>query len=277
LGALVLTVMALIPQKVDKRPETLVLVPNGDPETESYGLGDGVDLTRPDMKSFDFTFASPTQVVGVLHYQARDCGKDEVSIELNGASLGSVPPDGVEVAQRQLELVLPAAQIKLSEVNELVFDNVNNPPGADTWRIWNVWLELFPIPRMTPEEAGLRAREEMARADGNYDLRSVGAMNLFRAWKQYRNAWLLLEATPNRPPELVEISRTRMREIRPELDRKCSGMLVEYQNVMNQRYPDMRRARKLLDNIPAHFEKEHPCYGMSRALVRSLEDLSDSP
>ena len=107
-----------------------------------------------------------------------------------------------------------------------------------------------------------------------YDLRTVGAMNLFRSWKQYRDAWLLLEATPNRPPELLEIARARMREIRPELDRKCSGMLVDYQKEMNQKYPNISNARQILQNIPSHFEKEHPCYGMSRGMLRSLEDLN---
>jgi hypothetical protein len=32
----------------------------------------------------------------------------------------------------------------------------------------------------------------------------------------------------------------------------------------------------VLQNIPAHFEKEHPCYGMSRFLLRGLDDLSGS-
>jgi hypothetical protein len=51
-------------------------------------------------------------------------------------------------------------------------------------------------------------------------------------------------------------------------------MLVDYQKEINQKYPNMANARQVLQNIPAHFEKEHPCYGMSRGLLRSLEDLS---
>lgn len=269
-----LLVMAVIPKRVEKKVEQMTLSPNGDPIPESYGAGDDVDFERPDMKSFTFSFQSPTKIVGVLHYQARDCTKEEVSIELNGAPLGHVPPDTVEVAQRQLEIVLPSARLVLDKDNEIVFDNVNNPPAEDTWRIWNVWVEVFPIPDMSAEEAGRRAKEDLERAAKMYELRAVGAMNLFRSWKQYRDAWLLLEATPNRPPELLEIARSRMREIRPELDRKCSGMLVDYQKEINQKYPNMANARQVLQNIPAHFEKEHPCYGMSRGLLRSLEDLS---
>ena len=274
IASLVFLVMAVIPKRVEKKIEMMTLTPNGEPNPDSYGAGDDVDFERPDMKTFNFTFASPTAIVGVLHYQARDCGKEEVTIELNGAPLGAVPPDTVEVATRQLEVVLPSTQLKLNDPNEIVFDNVNNPPGKDTWAIWNVWVEVIPIPRMSAEEAGRRAKEDLERAARMYDLRTVGAMNLFRSWKQYRDAWLLLEATPDRPPELLEIARSRMREIRPELDRKCSGMLVDYQQEMNKKYPNIAVARQVLQNIPSHFEKEHPCYGMSRGLLRNLEDLN---
>ena len=276
IASLVFLVMAVIPKRVERKIEQMTLNPNGEPIPESYGAGDDVDFERPDQKSFSFTFSSPTAIVGVLHYQARDCGKEEVSIELNGAALGHIPPDTVEVAQRQLEIVLPSTQLRLGDAtpNEVVFDNVNNPPANDSWRIWNVWVEVIPIPQMTAEEAGRLAKEDLERAAKMYDLRAVGAMNLFRSWKQYRDAWLMLEATPDRPPELLEIARSRMREIRPELDRKCAGMLVDYQKEINQKYPNMKNARTILQNIPNSFEKEHPCFGMSRGLLRSLEDLS---
>lgn len=277
LASLVFLVMALIPKKIEKRVEVDELAPNGDPVAESYGLAEDIDFERPDMKSFNFSFASPTSIVGVLHYQARDCSKEEVTIELNGQQLGTIPPDTVEVAQRQLELVLPANQLKINDPNEIVFDNVNNPPGEDTWRVWNVWVEVIPVPQMSAEEAGRRAKEYIEKGARLYDLKDVGAMNLFRSWKQYRDAWLMLEATPDRPPELLEIARTRMREIRPELDRKCSGMLVEYQKEVNASNPDVKKARLVLQNIPMHFEKEHPCFGMSRGMLRSLDELSGAP
>ncbi len=273
IGMLGLVVMAVIPKRVVRKIEPLVLTPNGDPLAESFGAGDNVDFPRPDMKSFTFSFPSPTTIVGVLHYQARDCSKDEVTIELNGSSVGTIPPDTVDVAQRQLEVVLPASQLKISEQNELVFDNVNNPPTEDSWRVWNIWVEVIPIPMMTAEDASRRAKEDIERASRLYEMRDVGAMNLFRSWKQYRDAWLLLEVTPDRPVDLLQIARTRMREIRPDLDRKCSAMLVDYQKEMSQKYPNTNAARKVLQNIPAHFEKEHPCFGMSRFLLRGLDEL----
>ncbi len=272
IGMLGLIIVSVIPKRVAKRVEPVELAANDEPVAESFGEGD-VDFLRPDMKSFTFAYPSPTTIVGVVHYQAKDCSKVEVSIELNGTSVGSIPPDTVDVDKRQLEVVLPATVLKPNEPNELVFDNVNNPPGDDTWAVWNLWVEVIPIPQMTAEDASRRAKEDLERASRMYDQRAIGAMNLFRSWKQYRDAWLLLEATPDRPAELLSIARTRMREIRPELDRKCSAMLVDYQKEMNQKFPNYTMARQVLQNIGAHFEKEHPCLAMSRGLLRELDSL----
>lgn len=268
----------LWPKQVVRKVEPLELVPNTDPIRESFGSGPDVDFRRPDMKSFSFTYNSPTRVVGVLHYQASGITKGEVNIELNGTDLGSIPPDVIDTNGRELDAVLPAASVKVGQANELVFDNVNNPPNDDAWRIWNVWVEVIPTPEMNAEEASRRAKDAIDRAGKYYDLRDVGAENLFRAWKTYRDAWLLLEATPDRPESLHQISRTRMREIRPELDRKCSGMLVEYKKVMNQSVPDVMQARKVLEDIPTHFPtREHPCNSLSRSLLSALEDLQEAP
>ncbi len=274
-GVIALTVFnALRPRRVVHRAEPTALVPNSEPVAESFGAG-AVDFSRPDMKSFTFTFPSPTAIVGVLHYQAKEIGKDEVTIELNGAPIGPVPPDTLDTDLRQLEQVLPSAQLHVNEPNELVFDSVANPPAHDPWQISNLWLEIIPVPRMSGEEAGRRAKDDLERAAKLFDLRGVGAMNLFRAWKQYRDAWLLLEATPESPPELTQVARTRMREIRPELDRKCAAMMVSYQREMNQRHPNIAGARRVLQDIPSYFEKEHPCYNTSKGLLASLEDLSE--
>jgi pSer/pThr/pTyr-binding forkhead associated (FHA) protein len=274
LGVLAGLVSAVMPKRTARRVEVSTLTPNGDVLPDSFGEGPGVDFERTDMKSFNFTFAAPTAIVGILHYQARDIGKEEVTIELNGQQLGTIPPDTTETETRQLELVLPATQLKLNEPNEVVFDNVGNPPASDPWRIWNVQVDVIPVPRLSPEEAGRRAKDDLERAAKFYELRTIGSMNTFRSWKQYRDAWLILEATPDAPKELIQLARTRMREIRPELDKRCAAMLVTYQRAMNQRYPDIRAARLVLQDVPSYFEKEHPCLGMSRALQANLEELN---
>lgn len=277
LGFMGLLVYAVMPKRVQKHAEPVELRPGGDPLPDVFGYGDGVDFERPDMKSFTFTYESPTAIVGVLHYQAKEISKDEVSIELNGAQLGTVAPDMLD-SERDLEQVLPSSALKVGEENEVVFDNVSNPPGEETWRIWNVWVEVIPIPKMSADEAALRAKEDIDRAAKYYELREVGASNLFNAWEKYRDAWLLLEATPDHPQQLTDTARARMKELRPELDRKCAQMLVEYKKAMNAKIPDIAKARSVLEDIPTYFpNNKHQCFNVGRALIRDLEDLAEQP
>jgi hypothetical protein len=278
LGFMALVVSAVLPKRAVQREEPVELVPNADPIQDSFGEGDGVDFPRPDMKTFTFSAASPTRIVGVLHYQAKDISKDEVMIELNGVQLGTVAPDSLDAEQRELDVVLPASAVKPGEPNTLVFDNVQNPPGDEPWRIWNIWVEIIPVPEMSTDEATRQAKEQVDKASKFYEQRNVGAENLFRAWKTYREAWLLLESTPDRPEELWQIARTRMREIRPELDAKCASMLVGYKQAISQKNQDLEKARRVLEGIPAHFPtREHYCHNIARSLLADLDDLGEMP
>ena len=280
LAALGGLVVLAFPKGAPKKIEPNSLIPNSDPIADSFGLGEGVTFVQRDQKAFDFVFASPTRVVGVLHYQAKGISKGEVTIELNGTEVGQVPPDVLDTDSRELDAVLSASLVKVGdkERNQLVFDSTANPPGNEPWKVWNIWVELIPIPEMSAEDASARAKEDMEKASKFWEARDIGAVNLFRAWKTYRDAWLLLEATPNRPESLLQSARARMKEIRPELDRRCSAKLVEYKQVMNAKAPDLVRARSLLEDIPTYFPtREHPCYNISRSLVRDLEGLSEIP
>ncbi len=257
------------------RPEPRTLPSDGQAIEDSFGSGD-VTFSTLDQKAFTFAAMSPTRIVGVLHYQAANISADEVTINLNGQDLGVVPPDNIDVESREVEMVLPAATLKARDENLIVFDNVRNPPGSDDWKIWNLWVEIIPVPEMSTEEARRRAQGEIDKAAKDWELREVGAPNLFRAWKTYREAWLLLEATPDAPPELITLSRTRMKEIRPELDRKCNAMIVKFKSIVNTRPNAFADGRQVLENIPEHFPtREHPCFNFSRALLRSIDGFDE--
>ncbi len=278
-GSVGMVVWATGGHHVQRKAEPKELQANGQAIVESFGAGDDVDYLTPDQKTFTFTTASPTRVVGVLHYQARNISRDEVTISLNGADVGNVPPDTMDADTRELDLVLPAVQLRKSEEgNTLVFDNVNTPPRNDTWKVWNVWVEINPVPEMSAEDAERRAQEEIDRANILAERRDIGAENLFSAWKTYREAWLLLEATPSHSVELDSIARTRMRELRPELDRKCNGMIIDVKKAMNQKSDDVSKARAILEDVPRYFpSREHPCLSYSQALLRDLEAMDELP
>jgi hypothetical protein len=235
-------------------------------------LGEGVTYSRPDQKIFTFSAASPTKVVAILHYQARDISKDEVSVGLNGNELGFIAPDTMEVASRELELLLPPAVVKPRDVNQLVIDNVKNPPGDETWRVWNLWVEVVPIPDLSVAETLREAQQNKERAEKLLALRDVGPDNLFRAWKTFREAWLQLESiSAGRDETLYTYVRIKIKELQPQLDARCNQMLLEVQKSLNAKRPDLRRAREILEDVTRYFPtREHRCYNQSRAF---LEDL----
>lgn len=263
------------PRTKVNRPEPKSFAADGTLIEDSFGQGN-VTFRTPDQKSFTFTATSPTRIVGVLHYQAANISTDEVTLNLNGQDLGTVPPDNIDVDSREVEMILPASVLKPRDENLIVFDNTKNPPGDEDWKIWNLWVEIIPVPEMSAEEARRRAQGEIEKATKAWELREVGAANLFRAWKIYREAWLLLEATPDAPAELLTLSRTRMKEIRPELDRKCNAMIIKFKGIVNTRPGAYAEGRQVLENIPEHFPtREHPCYNYSRALLRTMDGFDD--
>ena len=261
------------PVKVGKPlpPEPTALVGNANWIEQSFGAGDDVDYKRPDLKQFTFNTQSPTRVVAILHYQAKDISKDEVAVSLNAAEVGWVAPDTIDVNNRELEIVFPANLVKLNEDNILVFDNVRSPPADEPWRVWNIWLEVLPMPDLTKEEAVNEARATVERAKKAYDLREVGPENLFKAWKQYRQAWLLLESLQDRPPELYDFVRQQMKQIVPEMDRRCANLLLEVKKEMESPNANYKRVRDMLENITAFFPtREHRCNPVSKQILGDL-------
>ncbi len=247
------------------------LVPNGDALALSFGAGPGAEVQVAESKAFFFTPFAATRLVGVLHFRAHDCGQNEVHIELNGAPVAFVPADTAQ-SDVELEHVLPSGLLKVGANNQLTFENVRQGDDDETWRIAGLWVELIPLPELTSQQASTRAQDSIDQATQLYELKKIGAINLFRAWKSYREAWLVLEATADHDAALQQFALTRMRDLRPELDQKCTAILVQYEQEMSRRYPSLKKARKILQGVPAHFGKEHPCLDMSRHLLRQVSE-----
>lgn len=235
-------------------PGTLSRIPIGG----SFGLGEGVTFVHRTAKEFDFEFQAPGRAVVLLRYQSRDISAGEVKITANGAHVGSVPPDGQDPGQVWHEVILGPELLKHSERNQIVFENTRNPPLWDTWRIWNIWVDVNMLPEMAPELLRGEASASFRRAQENLERRDVGAANRYLAWRDYRNAWLTLEAHPVPRPELYLLARERLEEAHRELDHVCSKLLLETQRAYQLR--DRAGARASLDQVKAYFPgNEHPC------------------
>ncbi|MCP3098565.1 hypothetical protein LZ198_06710 [Myxococcus sp. K15C18031901] len=233
-----------------------------EPVVDSFGVGEGVKWVHADEKSFDFQFVAPTRAVALLHYQASGIASEEVSMVLNGANIGWIPPDTLSTAERELEVILPARLLKRGVMNHFVFDNVHNPPGQDAWRVWNLRLEVFPVPELPPEELLSKAREYVSTAGRYYETRGVGAESLFRAWQQYRFAWITLEALDPKP-DLYQDVRYRLAQVSAELDHQCAQLMLEFQRGVQFR--SARQARAALQEVSRRFPTtEHRCHNLAQ-------------
>lgn len=218
----------------------------------SFGLGKDVDYPRPDQKTFEFEYNSPVQAAVLLHFQARDIDPGEVTVTVNGTSVGSVPPDTSDVEERLNELLVPAAALKKGEKNWVQFDSVRNPPGSDPWRVWNVWVELVVLPVLdSPEQLKREAAGTFEYAQKLFERRGIGAENAYKAWKAFRKVWLMLEAMPDADPKLHRLARDKMKEAQAVLDGQCRKILVDAFAAHNLH--DDETARNVLSEVERYF------------------------
>ncbi len=228
---------------------------------DSFGLGEKVMWAQPDMKSFDFEFVSPTRAVAILRYQASDISKEEVSVSVNAVNVGWVPPDTINASEREVQQILSPAVLKRNERNTLVFDNVRNPPGREGWRVWNLRLEIIPVPDLPPEELLGTARNYVTRARDFYQRKDVGAENLFHAWDNYRSAWITLEALDQKP-DLYHDVRYMLGQVAVDLDHKCGQLMLDFQRYIQ--FKDRKRARLVLQEVNRRFPTAaHRCHNLA--------------
>jgi hypothetical protein len=249
---------ALVPTDTKPRPNEPTEL-GAEPVEHSFGLGDSVTFERADQKTFEFQVVAPVQVMVVLHFQSRDISKHEVSVTVNGVEVGWLPPDALGANEASHELLVPANVIKRNDTNSVTFDNVQNPPDAAPWRVWNLWLEVAVLPER--DEAGLiaDAEEKLERGRKKWEQKDIGASNRWEAYKNFREAWLTLEALPLATrPATYELARQRMNEARGELDLKCNQLLLEARTKYNLKQYDQAdfALRHVLEFFPT---RAHPC------------------
>jgi hypothetical protein len=193
-------------------PEPEVLTLNGKPVEASFGLGEGVSFARSDEKRFIFkTDASP---VVIAHFKAREIDEGEVVVSVNGTKVANVPPDHMASADRELQALIPRGLLKEGD-NALVFQNLRNPPGKQTWRVWGVWLETGSVPSLAPGAVMEEARGEIEAARKLLAGGQVTTEQRLEAWKHYRKAQLLLEAEPERPADLYDEAQRQLKALDP--------------------------------------------------------------
>ncbi len=266
LGALV---MLFKPEDTGKKlpPEPTEI--SGQTLPYSFGAGPDIDYEREDQKTFQFRFNTPTRAVAVLHYQAAQIDTDEVAVLVNGAEQGKLPADLADAGEHELQMVLASRDLRRNALNQLTFDNIKNPPGDGPWRIWNLAIEIVPVPELPDAELQASARDLAERGKTFLDQRAVGADNLFKSWKSYRQAWITLEAMGQKP-ELYRLVRHQLESVGKELDRHCNTLMLDAQRAIKLKNPV--KARQTLEEVDRYFPTtEHRCHNLALAKLEEYE------
>ena len=226
--------------------------------SESFGLGLGVTYSHPDAKAFDYFFDAPGTALVLLHFQSRDISEGEVVVTVNGVTVDSVPPDLMDADQVFHQVVIRPGLLKRGERNQIAFESTRNPPQRDTWRVWNLWAETKALPQLPPDELIHEASALFARAEQSFEGREIAAANRYRAWRDFRSAWLMLEALPDPKPDLHLLAQGRMAKAQRELDRVCASLLLHLQR--SQALGEMAAAREALQEVKSYFPGgDQPC------------------
>jgi len=207
---------------------------SGEPVTASFGSGRGVRFEHPVVKEFEVRLEAPLPCALWIHFQSKDISPGQVLVTANGYRAGYVPADGLRSAELSHELLIGAQLLRLGEVNRLAFVNEGAAEGKAVWRIWNIWTEAEPLPQMPPEQLSVEAEIAFRRAKLRFEQGEIGAPNRFLAWKDFRNARLLLEAHPEPRPQLYGLAQHRMDEAQRELDGLCAKLMLEIQRAVSQ-------------------------------------------
>jgi hypothetical protein len=182
-------------------------------------------------------------------------------VTLNGAEAGRVPADTPDALEREIVLLLSPKLLKRNATNDVIFDNVRNPPGKEPWRIWNLWLEVIPLPELNDDEALEQASDFIKQGKKAYELRDVGSENLFKSWKAYRSAWISLEGLARKPEE-YELVRAQMANVGKMLDQQCAKMMLGVERSLQLK--DRKKAKQTVDDIGRYFPTtEHRCHNLA--------------
>jgi hypothetical protein len=111
------------------------------------------------------------------------------------------------------------------------------------------------------DELGLiaDAEEKFERGRKKWEQKDIGASNRWEAYKNFREAWLTLEALPPASrPATYELARQKMNEARAELDHKCNELLLQARTAYNfKKYDEADFAlRHVAEFFPT---RAHPC------------------
>ncbi len=211
-------------QKKAPRPSDLSKQPIPLPAPNDYGLTRKGDKSHPDKAVFSF-IAESRRVN--LHYSGGGIdSKGEVVILLNGTKIADVP---LAIKRWQDGLVLPLQRkLIIKGKNQLVFDNVKNPPGSEKWAVRKLSVQF--LPQEPCDE--IESNRFLDIADNLYNERKISMGNTFKASQYYRKALSKAEGCRSEQ-HLLNKTEKRLAEILKKLDILYDGYILAFKKSAN--------------------------------------------
>lgn len=208
-----------------------------------YGYTQNNDKDHPDKAVFTFeTDASNVE----LYYTAGGIDSEqEVAILLNGRLIGYAPlAKGVWGPETVLRL--PKKSLKKGGVNQLVFDNMENPPKFDQWGVRNLRIKTLAENLCDLDKA--KKLIELGRE--MYAQKNISQGNLYLSYRYYCDAVAYMQDC-SKKEDIFRQAEIKQKQTRQELDTLYHDFQFAFQKAYKMNSFD--RCRSILENIVQYF------------------------
>ena len=208
-----------------------------------YGYTQNNDKDHPDKAVFTFeTDASNVE----LYYTAGGIDSEqEVTIHLNGQHIGYAPlAKGVWGPETVLRL--PKEALKKGVVNQLIFDNIENPPKFDQWAVRNLRIETLADNLCDVDKAAklIELGQEM------YAQKSISKGNLYLAYRYYRDAVAYMQDC-SKKEDIFKKAQIKQEQTGQELDTLYHDFSFAFQKAYKMN--DLDQCQSILENVVLYF------------------------
>lgn len=208
-----------------------------------YGYTQNNDKDHPDKAVF--TFVSDASNVELYYTAGGIDSKQEVAILLNGQLIGYAPL-AKGIWGQETVLRLPKKALKKGTVNQLVFDNMLNPPQFDQWAVRNLRIKTL--------EENLcdlgKAKKLIELGQEMYVQKNISKGNLYLAYRYYRNAAAYMQDC-SKKEDLFKQAKIKQEQTRQELDTLYHDFRFAFQKAFKMNNLD--QCVGILENIVQYF------------------------
>lgn len=224
-------------------PATASQEPIGLPAKGIYGYTRNNDKDHPDKAVF--TFETDASNVELYYSPGGIDSAQEVAIHLNGQPIGYAPL-AKGVWGQETVLRLPKEALKKSGVNQLVFDNTENPPKFEQWAVRNIRIKTLAdnLCDLDKAENLLELGQEM------YAQKNISKGNLYLAHGYYCDAISFMQDC-SKKKDILRQAEIKQEQTKQELDTLYHDLSFAFQKAYKMN--NYGQCVSILQNIVLYF------------------------